>query len=75
MKLALIIALGLMLVVASVFAAISWTSIGETQMGFHGWMALTLGAVLSLAVGGGLMGLVFLSARRGYDDGVQSFED
>jgi NADH:ubiquinone oxidoreductase subunit 6 (subunit J) len=34
----------------------------------HGWMALALGTVFSLALAGGLMALVFHSARRGYDD-------
>jgi hypothetical protein len=36
----------------------------------HGWIALSLGTVLSLLVGGGLMALVFYSARAGYDDRV-----
>ena len=30
--------------------------------------ALTLGTVLSLAIGGGLMALVFHSANKGYDE-------
>ena len=35
-----------------------------------GWMyaAMAGGVVFSLLVGGGLMGLVFYSARAGYDD-------
>jgi hypothetical protein len=40
-------------------------------MSIHGWIALTLGTLLSLAVGGGLMALVFYSARKGYDDRVE----
>ena len=42
-----------------------------SYMSMHGWIALTIGTVLSLAVGGGLMALVFHSARQGYDDRVE----
>jgi hypothetical protein len=42
-----------------------------SAMSIHGWIALTLGTILSLAVGGGLMALVFHSARRGYDDRIE----
>ena len=34
----------------------------------HGYIALAAGVTLSLLVGGGLMALVFFSARKGYDD-------
>jgi hypothetical protein len=40
----------------------------DFEMGAHGWIALALAVVLTLALGIGLMALVFLSARRGYDD-------
>jgi hypothetical protein len=39
-----------------------------SAMSIHGWLALFLGTLFSLAVGGGLMALVFHSARKGYDD-------
>ena len=35
---------------------------------------MALGIVFSLALGGGLMALVFFSARRGYDDAPASGE-
>lgn len=41
-----------------------------SAMNIHGWIALGIGAVLSLALGIGLMMLVFYSARRGYDDRI-----
>jgi len=44
-----------------------WTHI-DAKMSAHGWIALALGVVLSLAVGIGLMGLMFFSSRRGYDE-------
>ncbi len=59
--------LGILAAVA-VFVVISWQEMGVVKMSGHGIAALIVGVVLSLVVGGGLMALVFLSARRGYDD-------
>lgn len=42
-----------------------------SAMSIHGWIALTLGTLLSLVLGGGLMALVFYSARKGYDDRIE----
>lgn len=42
-----------------------------SYMSVHGWIALGLGTFFSLAVGGGLMALVFYSARKGYDDRIE----
>lgn len=47
------------------------TNWDASAMSIHGWIALTLGTVLSLALGGGLMALVFHSARKGYDDRIE----
>ena len=43
-----------------------WTHIDVTISG-HGWTALVLGVVFSCIVGFGLMRLLFLSSRGGYD--------
>jgi hypothetical protein len=64
-----LIVLGGLLILALAFLVEAWGRI-EAKMSIHGWIALTLGIVVSLAVGVGLMALVFFSARRGYDDGV-----
>jgi hypothetical protein len=40
----------------------------DNAVGGHGWAALVIGAVLTFAVGAGLMALVFFSSRRGYDE-------
>jgi hypothetical protein len=56
-----------LLILAVTFMLQAWTRI-EAQMSVHGWIALALGVVLSLAIGLGLMALVFFSARRGHDD-------
>ena len=47
------------------------TNWDASAMSIHGWIALILGTFLSLAVGGGLMALVFFSARKGYDDRIE----
>jgi hypothetical protein len=45
-----------------------WHEIGDVEFSVHGWIALALGIGLTLLCGIGLMGLVFFSSRRGYDD-------
>lgn len=56
------------LVAATVWVAVDvWTSM-DTQMGWHGWLALTLGVVFTAALGAGLMWLVFHSSTSGHDD-------
>lgn len=64
----------LILSLGSILAAVMFgvlTDWDASAMSIHGWIALTIGTVLSLAVGGGLMALVFHSARKGYDDRVE----
>ena len=64
----LTLVLGGLLAVVMFGVLTGWDS---SAMSIHGWIALTLGTLLSLAVGGGLMALVFHSARRGYDDRIE----
>ena len=45
-----------------------WTGLGDSGMSEGGWVALVLGVLATLALGIGLMALVFISSRRGYDD-------
>ena len=45
-----------------------WTGLGDSGMSEGGWVALVLGALATLALGVGLMALVFISNKRGYDD-------
>jgi hypothetical protein len=46
----------------------AWSEIGEVEIGWHGLIALGLGAVFTFLLGAGLMALMFLSSRRGYDE-------
>ena len=45
-----------------------WTGLGDSGMSAGGWVALVLGVLATLALGIGLMALVFISSRRGFDD-------
>jgi hypothetical protein len=65
---ALLIGMGAVLIFAIVYAWQFWARLSNVEMGVHGWAALILGVVFSLALGVGLMFLIFYSNRRGYDD-------
>jgi hypothetical protein len=45
----------------------AWDAIGEVHISGFGWVALIAGSVLTIAVGGGLMALVFYSNRNNFD--------
>jgi hypothetical protein len=47
-----------------------WDNADDETVSIHAYIALALGVVLTLGVGGGLMALVFFSARQGYDERV-----
>jgi hypothetical protein len=46
----------------------AWTAMADVQIGISGIIAMVLGAVGALALGGVLMALLFISHRRGFDD-------
>jgi TRAP-type C4-dicarboxylate transport system permease small subunit len=49
------------------YAARVWTSLSGVQMSGFGWTFLVLGVVVTIALGAGLMALVFYSARHDMD--------
>jgi ABC-type multidrug transport system permease subunit len=55
-------------VVLAIIAAHNWIGIGTVGISPAGWIALVLGVLATLGVGIGLMALVFISNRRGYDE-------
>ena len=57
------VVLGAVVAIASL-----WAGIGVSEISVAGWFAMGLGIILTLALGIGLMALVFISSRRGYDD-------
>ncbi|EWY37944.1 hypothetical protein N825_16200 [Skermanella stibiiresistens SB22] len=67
-----IVVLVALLGAALVFGVTGWSLDGaDVDISFHGMVALVLGGLGTLALGGGLMFLVFYSNRRGYDDAVE----
>ena len=64
---AVVIAAVVVLLIGIVIAA-EWTGIGDSDISGAGWLALVLGVIFTLALGVGLMALVFISNRRGYDE-------
>lgn len=67
-SLILFLTLGLCLIGAAAVGIHMWTSLSGVEISFHGYLAMALGAILTLALGIGLMALVFYSARHGHDD-------
>ena len=49
------------------YAVKVWTSMAGVHMSGWGWLFLVLGVVVTIALGAGLMALVFYSARHDMD--------
>ena len=65
--------LGIVVAAALAIAAMgiawsAWRSMADVEVGTAGMVALILGALATIALGGGLMALLFISNRRGFDD-------
>jgi hypothetical protein len=65
---AILAGLLILLVGTIVFSYLGWVSAAGTDVPASGYVALALGVIFSLAVGFGLMALVFYSSRAGYDE-------
>ena len=65
---ALMVPLFAILLASLWFAARAFTAVEGPPMPPIGYVAMTLGIVFSLAVGCGLMALLFYSSRHGYDE-------
>lgn len=63
----LYLTLGGLLAAAVAVAIYTWDQMAGVSLSTHGVIALVLGVVVSLALGVGLMALVFFSHRKGYD--------
>jgi hypothetical protein len=65
---ALILVLGALLIATVAIACVGWALAPGTVVPTSGFVALTFGVLFSLAVGIGLMALVFYSSRHDYDE-------
>jgi hypothetical protein len=64
--LAIIVLLGF-LAAAIVYAVQAWNAMSGVQVSPLGWLFMAMGIFFTIAVGGGLMALVFYSSRHNYD--------
>ena len=53
-----------------VFAVVAglWSTLGASNISAAGWAAMGFGIVATMGLGVGLMALVFISNRRGFDE-------
>jgi hypothetical protein len=58
----------LALLASGLYLGFGFANMPQVHMGVHGWIALGLGTVLSIVVGGGLSAILIISRRRGYDE-------
>ena len=57
-----------LLALAGYFLVVGWGAPeGGSAMSTGGYLAMALGVLATLALGGGLMALMFYSSRRGHD--------
>jgi uncharacterized membrane protein YdfJ with MMPL/SSD domain len=61
-------AVAAVLAVAAV-VVIFWNRLGASEISVGGWLAMVFGVIVTLALGIGLMMLMYISNRRGYDEG------
>ncbi len=62
-----IVTLALFLAAAIWYAIWAWGRMSGVEISTAGWIFLGLGVVFTIAVGGGLMALLFYSSRSGRD--------
>jgi hypothetical protein len=62
-----IVVLAALLAAAALYAIHVWNGLSGTEVSAQGWFAMALGVVFTLALGIGLMALVFYSSRHNYD--------
>ena len=67
---AVLIAAAVVVAVGLVIATL-WSGLGDSEISLAGWLAMGFGIIVTLALGIGLMSLVFFSSRGGYDETSQ----
>jgi hypothetical protein len=64
----ILLVLVLLLAVTFVIVYLGWTLGNDTDVPASGYIAMAFGVIVSLALGFGLMALIFYSSRKGYDE-------
>ena len=70
-----IVAIFAFLAASIAYAVYGWNSIDAVSIPTMGWVVLFIGIVLTLAVGGGLMALIFYSSRKKYDQEAHGIQE
>jgi hypothetical protein len=65
---AAIVAAVVLLVLVAAVIAYWWIGMVDSDISRAGWVAMGFGAIFTIVLGVGLMSLVFISNRRGYDE-------
>lgn len=73
--LTLVAAFLIVLIAVALASFYVWQEMGVIALGFHGWLAVSLGSLGSIILGAGLMWLTFYSHRAGYDEKSGEFEE
>jgi hypothetical protein len=63
---AIVVLLGF-LAAAIYYAVHAWNAMSGVGISPLGWLFMAMGVIFTIAVGGGLMALVFYSSRHNYD--------
>lgn len=72
-KWSMMAALGALLALAAWVFVQQWRLV-TVDLPLWGWVSLAIGVVMCLAVGMGLMALIFYSSRMGYDEPPHSLD-
>ena len=59
--------LAIFLIWALWYAVRTWSALSGVPMSTMGWVFLVMGVVVTIAVGAGLMALLFYSSRKNFD--------
>ncbi|BDX00154.1 hypothetical protein [Maricaulis maris] len=63
-----ILVLAIVLLMCGAFMVFGMIQLADVTMSMHGWIALGLGVVFSVALGGTLTTVLVISRRRGFDE-------
>ena len=73
--LTLVAAFLIVLIAVALASFYVWQEMGVIALGFHGWLAVSLGSLGSIILGAGLMWLTFYSHHAGYDEKAGEFDE
>lgn len=70
-----LIAFAVVVVIIGIYLAAGAAALPSVEMSRHGWIALGLGTVVSVLVGGALTAVLVISRRRGFDEAAHNVQE